>query len=123
MEDLNPNSLPTSINAANTAIHGAAKYSQIGPDACGVIIAELVKGSGVANSAAILCVDLVADVGDWLFGFINTRRTYSTSMFYFGITSNQVELDWLEAHARDEMTRKFSLGEIPLPGGMKLKDP
>ena len=54
MEDLSPNSLPCTISSANVTVGGAAKYSQLGPDACGVVIAELMKGSGVsaANDAA-----------------------------------------------------------------------
>ena len=117
---MDPSSLPATTSTHHSPVHGANKYGQVGPDACGTVIAELMKNSGCSNAAAILCVDVFSDVGDWLIGFMNTRRNYTTSMFYFGICSSQVEQDWLQTHIWDELRAKYFAAELPLPGGAKL---
>ena len=118
-----PDSLPSSTDIRPNNVHGASKFSQLGPEACGTVLAQLFLNSEAAGtSTAMVVVDPNAGVGDWLDGFISTRSAVSTSLFYFGVSGSQSELDWLNNHIQTSLTSKMQSGSMPLPGGAKLKD-
>ena len=79
VEDLNPSALPPSTYSREARIHGAHKYSQIGPDACAAILQGLFTGAPVTDLRACLVIDFDVKVGDMLEAFVNIRSNFGVT--------------------------------------------
>ena len=100
----------------------ASAYVQIGNVGVGSIIAGLMTGGKdhLKDCNHLVFSDLYVRVGDGLETFLDQRTLYNQSLFYIGLTENQIEKTWLEAIIDEKLMTSFSSGQPEMPGGADL---
>ncbi len=122
-QDLADDSLPSSTDTRLTHVHGAPKYSQLGPEAGATILKDTLSGVQLSDFPALVIIDLQCKFGDFLNGFFANRGNYKCSLFYYGVCESATEQGWVWASTADSLTSDFESGTMALPPGIKLKDP
>ena len=122
-QDFSPEALPQSTSAREKFVHGAAKFTQIGPDAGANLLTQTFTGANIADQKAIVILDTNAKYGDILLGWCAVRNSLPTTTFYFGVCDDQVEKTWLEATLKDHLIALYDSGEMRAPPGASIRDP
>jgi hypothetical protein len=64
VEDLDPTSLPASVDTTGAVVQGARKFEQIGGDAADKLMTALFEGATIDSRSALIVVDLNVGVGN-----------------------------------------------------------
>ena len=122
-QDVSDEALPQSTIAREKFIKGAAKFTQIGPDAGANLLTQTFTGANIADQKAIVVLDTNAKFGDILLGWCAVRNSLPTTTFYFGVCDDQVEKTWLEATLKEHLIALYDSGELKAPPGATIRDP
>ena len=123
IEDLSADALPPNTDVQNSRVQGAGKYCQLGSPAWNSVLASTLDGSNLADSPAVIVLDLYPRVGDLAQAFCKQRglHTALTSLFYLGVCEDQKEIDWIMSSLTDELVENYCSGTYSLPNKQKLQ--
>ena len=121
IEDLASDALPTSTDSRDAKVHGAAKASQLGVNACEKVLQGIMIGPNWKNVRGCFLVDLWVKVGDMLDAFLNSRSGWKVNAYYIGLCENQTELAWVMNATETKLAEEFEAMK-QLPTGEVLED-
>ena len=125
VEDLSEDALPTTYDEVDSSgLSAAKKFTQIGEDAAEKLIQGILTNVDFPDRNCIIFVDLNADVGDFLGGFISTRSKTSVPMYYVGICKDAIHQEWFEKTWAETVVKLMTDESLKVPGFVvKSRDP
>ena len=116
-EDLAEDAFPYTTEVRDSHVHGASKYCQLGAAAWDKVLEGTLSGTGLSDWPALLTVDLFPRPGDLLQAFCAQRGLRSrTSLFYMGVCSDQVELNYIHNSVTNLLADRYLDGSLAVVG-------
>ena len=115
-QEIQPDSLPSSVSDADVLVKGPLKMQQIGKDAAEKVLRGLLDDMDLPGRSPVLIVDMNAIVGNFADAFISVRAQINRSLYYIGFVDDPMGLDWLQETKLNYIADCVAMGSVKIPG-------
>lgn len=132
VEDVSPESVPTTTDDALSCVKGAMKYMQVGSGAWGVMLDAALKDVEFNPRSALIIYDLNVKVPQLLLALIEKVQSLNIVLVYVGLVDDMIEYEYVTEVAIRKLTNLISegtmkvgtavVGEVDMPPD-RLEDP
>ncbi|CAE7411756.1 unnamed protein product [Symbiodinium sp. CCMP2592] len=77
-------------------LKGAAKYAQLGKDACSALVSSLFENVDIPSTMLVHLLDLVPDVGNMWQAFVQLQQTSNHALHYTAMLPDATSQEWFE---------------------------